>query len=360
MRVCALVPYALDTTPSQRFRLEQWRPHLAAQGIELTLVPFADPELMARLYQGGGAAAKAAGLLGACLRRARGLPAARRADVVVVHRAACLMGPALLERALAAFGPPLVYDFDDALFLLHASRANRRFAWLKAPGKTRALVRLSDHVVAANEELAGWARRLNPKVSVVPSSVDVERFRPTGETRYGRLVIGWTGSSTSQTHLEQFAPVLKAVLSHVPAELHVHSDRRPELRDVPYVWHAWSPQDEPEVLACFDVGIMPLPDEPWAWGKSAMKALLYMAMGLPVVASPVGAAREVVRPEETGLLASSAEEWFSSLERLAADPALRERLGRAGRALVERRYAAGVSAALFAAALRQAAGARAA
>jgi glycosyltransferase involved in cell wall biosynthesis len=320
-------------------------------------MPFADRELMAELYRAGGAAGKARRLIGACLRRARSLSAARRADVVVVHRAACLAGPAVLERVLAAFGPPLVYDFDDAIFLLHATEANRRFAWLKAPGKTKAICRVSRHVVAANQELANWARSLNPNVTVVPSSVDVERFRPAAGARYGRLVIGWTGSSTSQTHLEQFAPVLKAVLAHLPAELHVHSDRRPELRELPHVWHPWSAENEPEVLARFDVGIMPLPDEPWAWGKSAMKALLYMAMGLPVVASPVGAACEVVSHEENGLLARNAEEWFACLERLASDPALRERMGRAGRALVEARYSAAGSAALFGGVLRQAAAA---
>jgi glycosyltransferase involved in cell wall biosynthesis len=356
VRVCALVPYALDTTPSQRFRLEQWAPHLAAQGIVLELLPFADRQLMDRLYAAGGTGSKATGLAAACLRRARAFPAVRRADVVVVHRAACLAGPALFERLLSALGRPLVYDFDDALFLLHASGANRRYAWLKAPGKTEALCRLSRQVVVANEGLAAWARGLNPNVTVVPSSVDVERFRPSGETRYGRLVIGWTGSSTSQTHLEGFAPVLRAVLTHVTAELHVHSDRRPELGDLPHVWHPWSPENEPQVLAQFDVGIMPMPDDPWARGKSAMKALLYMAMGLPVVASPVGTAGEVVVHEENGLLARTAEEWFTCLERLAEDPALRERLGGAGRALVEERYSATGSAALFAGALRAAAG----
>jgi glycosyltransferase involved in cell wall biosynthesis len=354
VRVAALVPYPPDTTPSQRFRLEQWAPLLAAEEIRLELMPFADRPLMERLYARGGTASKAAGMLGACLARLAAVPAVRRADVVVVHRAACLAGPALVERLLAGLGARIVYDFDDAIYVLHTSAANRRFGRLKVPHKTRALCRLAAHVVVANEGLAEWARPLNPELSVVPSSVDLERFRPTSqEARFGPLIIGWTGSSTSLTHLESFAPVLRAILSHLPAELHVHCDREPKLLDVPYVFYRWSAADEPEVLARFDVGIMPMPDDPWARGKSAMKALLCMAMGKPVVASPVGTNLELIAHEANGMLARTPEEWFACLERLASDPGLRERLGQAGRETVEARYSARRSASLFAGVLRR-------
>ena len=88
----------------------------------------------------------------------------------------------------------------------------------------------------------------------------------------------------------------------------------------------------------FDVGVMPLPDEPWALGKCAYKLIQYMACGLPVVASPVGMNREVVRHGVNGFLATTATEWEEALSLLASDAELRHRMGQEGRRLVEQQY----------------------
>ena len=77
---------------------------------------------------------------------------------------------------------------------------------------------------------------------------------------------GWTGSSTSQTYLEQFAPMLRDLLRRRDVELRVHSDREPELPGVPFVWRRWSPATEVDEIAAFDVGIMPMPDDTWSQG----------------------------------------------------------------------------------------------
>src|SRR5262249_33616535 len=138
------------------------------------------------------------------------------------------------------------------------TEANRRFGWLKFPGKTASICRMSRHVVVGNSYLAGYARRFNSSVSVIPTSVDTDLYHPSQKIRSeGRLVIGWTGSSTSQRHLEQFAPMLQALTAWPGVELHVVSDREPVLPHVPHVWRAWSPQNEIRDLARFDIGIMP-------------------------------------------------------------------------------------------------------
>jgi len=349
LRVAGLVPYPLDTAPSQRFRLEQWRPVLEQRGVLLELMPYADERLMEILHHPGQRLRKAASVAAGCLRRGRSLAGLRAYDAVVVHRAACLVGPAVLERFLARTGRPLIFDFDDAIYLLHTTEANRGLGWLKFPGKTAAVCRLSDHVVTANATLAAWARGHNPRVTVIPSSVDTERYRP-GPSRApdARVVIGWTGSSTSMAHLEGFAPVLREVIVR-GVELHVHCDRRPRLGDVPFVYREWRPDTEVEELSAFDIGIMPMPDEPWSRGKSAMKALLYMAMGIPAVCSAVGMNCEVVRHGQNGLLARTPEDWIASLRTLVADADLRQRLGKAGRRTVEDEYSRERSAGRFAA-----------
>jgi glycosyltransferase involved in cell wall biosynthesis len=353
--VCALVPYPPGVAPSQRFRLEQWAPLVAAEGIDVTFLPFADARLMQVIHAHGARAAQVAGQVRGCLRRIAALRSLARYDLVIVHRTVCLAGPAVLERLIARIGPPLLFDFDDAIYLLHTSAANRAFAWLKFPGKTAAICRLARHVTVSTPHLATYARRHNANVSIVPSSVDTDRYRPpAARPARDKLVVGWTGSATSQGHLELFAPVLADLLPQLRVELHVHSDRPPALAGVPFVWRPWRAGTEAEEIAAFDLGIMPLPDDDWARGKGAMKALLCMALGVPMVCSAVGVNVDLIRHGENGFLARTPEDWRVSLAALVGDPLLRERLGRAGRATVEEGYSARRCAALFAEAVRQA------
>jgi glycosyltransferase involved in cell wall biosynthesis len=361
LRVAALVPYALDTTPSQRFRLEQWAPHLAEQGVDVSFLPFADESLTRLLRQSGQFPAKVRGILGAWRRQGRRLKTIDRVDAYVVHRAASLVGPPSIERRLARSGIPLVYDFDDAIYELHTSSVNRGFGWLKFPRKTAQICEMSRAVTVGNAFLADFARRYSRSVHVVPTSVDTARFRPRTEGNDGRmdrpsrtLVVGWAGSSTSQAHLEAHAEVLAEAQRRYRFELRVVSDRRPDLPGVVAAWRPWSREREVDEIADFDIGIMPMPDDAWSRGKCALKALLYMAMGLPTIVSPVGTNREVVEDGTNGLWAGTADEWLDAFGRLV-DRDERQRLGLAARRTVEEQYSARVCAARFGAVLREAA-----
>jgi glycosyltransferase involved in cell wall biosynthesis len=353
IQVGGLVPYPHGLAPSQRFRIEQWRPWLLPDGIAVDLIPFADAKLMRVLHQRGRMGSKVVAGIRGLARRAMSLSTLRKYDAILVHRAAFIAGPAFLERGVFAAGRSVIFDFDDAIFRLHTSTANRRFGWLKAPGRTSLLCRLATHVVAGNEYLAAYARQHNPNVTVIPSSVDTSRFEPCPKKIAGeRLVLGWTGSSTSQTYLEAFAPILRDLIANFDLEIRVHSDRRPELPGIPYVWRPWSPDTEVEELAEFDIGIMPMPDDEWAKGKCAMKALLYMSMGIPTICTAVGTNREVIQHGENGLLALTRDDWMDCVRSLVSDCDLRKRLGDAGRQTVIERYSMTACAAQFAEVVR--------
>lgn len=349
LELIAFVPYPPDTTPSQRFRIEQWSPALEQVGIRVSLAPFADARLMSLLHQPGRTAQKIAGVIRGFTRQLGRVARAGRGDAILIHRTACLAGPAWLERILTLWRRPVLFDFDDAIYLRHTSGANRVFDWLKLPGKTAALCRLSSLVVAGSEYLAAYARRHNPRVVVVPTSIDTDLYTPgKPEDRSGRVTIGWTGSATSLTYLEEFAPVLRKLLRHRDVEIRVQSNRRPELLGVPLVWQPWSPATEIHEIRRYDIGIKPMPDTPWSRGKCPMKELQYMALGVPAVCSAAGASREVVRSGENGFLAASQEQWLEHLTRLIDDPALRRRIGLAGRGTVEEQYSTKVCASRFA------------
>lgn len=352
--VCALVPYPPDTTPSQRFRIEQWLPYLEQDGIAVELKPFISPRLMRKLHQPGSFAAKASLMIEALFRRAVEVSRVRSYDAIIVHRAVCLAGPAILERLIRLLGRPIIFDFDDAIYLLDTSEANRYFGWLKFPGKTATLCRLSAHVVAGSKHLAEYAGRYNSRVTVVPTSIDTVLYQPaTGNSGNTRTVIGWTGSATSQNHLEMFADVLRQLAARRDVEIRVQSNLKPRLPGVPFVWKPWSPETEVQELSHFDIGIKPMPDDPWSRGKCPMKEIQYMAMGIPAVCSAVGASREIIRHGENGFLAETREEWLKSLETLIDDPALAKRLGASGRRTVENEYSMTQCAGQFARVVRE-------
>ena len=109
----------------------------------------------------------------------------------------------------------------------------------------------------------------------------------------------------------------------------------------------WTAEREVEDLQMFDIGVYPLPIDDWVLGKSGLKAIQYMAFGLPCVATEVGTTPQLIRDGENGLLVRSEAEWEDALERLARDPELRQRLGKAARADAVARYSLEAIAGLY-------------
>jgi glycosyltransferase involved in cell wall biosynthesis len=269
------------------------------------------------------------------LRQLQILVLAERVDAVYVQ---WVLAPVWLIRWLAWRGVRIVYDFDDAVFL-------------KAPERAQAVISLAWRVVAGSHFNLEYARARNPASALVPSSVPIERFRRHAmeERPDGPIRIGWVGSPSTLSYLEQLAEPLRRLAERgLPAALLIAGSRdRPDL--IPDVGAMpvdlvsnYSGGDLPELVTRIDIGVMPLGDTPWERGKCAMKALVYMAGGAPVVCSPVGEARYVVEDGVSGFFADSAEEWESVLAALVEDAALRNRVGLAGRAVVKGRYSSDV------------------
>jgi glycosyltransferase involved in cell wall biosynthesis len=356
LRVLAPLPYPTGRVPGQRYRIEQWAPGLGRLGIEVTFAPFLDDLAMARLYRPGHLFTKTWATLAGHLRRRAELGRVSRFNVAWIYREAALLGPPWFERRLAR-ALPLVFDFDDALWLPAASPANAWARRLKPRGKTDELCRLARCVVTGNETLAAFARLRSARVSVVPSTIDAVAYPLRARQPNPRPVVGWTGSVTTLPYLEALVPALRALRGRVDFELCVvGAEPAPgafaglDLRVLP-----WRAATEADDLRAFDVGLMPLPDDAWSRGKCGMKALQYMALAIPPVVSPVGVNATLVEDGVSGLHARDDAGWVEALARLLADPALRARLGAAARRTVEQGYTAEVQVPRVAEILRAAA-----
>lgn len=349
IRVCALMPYPFDTTPSQRFRIEQWQPFLENEGILIEYFAFTDERLSSVLYKEGHLGTKTGLLIKALLRRISHVFAARKYDAVFVHRGISVIGPAFMEKLLRLSGARLIFDFDDSIFLPDTSNANKLFGWLKFTGKTAGICRLSSAVTVGNSYLAGYAQKYNENVYIIPTSIDTEKYRPNDKnnSKNKRVVVGWTGSSTSQYHLEMFEPILAKLLMERDVEIRVISNREPSFEEIDYEWRSWSAETEIEEISQIDIGIMPTPDDDWSRGKCALKALQYMSLGIPAVCSNVGANREVVKHGKNGFLAKTPDEWLDSLKKLIDDKSLRKQLGNAARKTVVENYSMEICAQKF-------------
>lgn len=361
MKVLVLAPYLYDTAPGQRFRIEQWARALEPQGVRCHFAIFESPELKRVLRVRRRFIPKTGELIRCIGRRLRDLDrllAQERWDVIFLHRELLPVGPPVLERRLARAGVPIVYDFDDAIFLPDVSDANRRFAWLKWSDKVGAICRMSAQVIVGNPYLEAYARCYTDRVTVIPTTIDTDQYRPQAAAGAQQAVptIGWSGSLTTIKHLRSIESALRRLHRLRPFRLKVIGDAAFSIDGMPVESVAWSAATELSELSALDIGIMPLPDEPWAWGKCGLKALQYMALGIPTVASPVGVNRQIIRDGVSGCLASSEADWIEQLSTLLADAQLRWRLGQEGRRVVEARYAASVQAPRLMEILEQASG----
>jgi glycosyltransferase involved in cell wall biosynthesis len=312
-------------TPSSRFRAEQLVPGLEGRGIGCTVLP-PYPSLQGELDRAWPRGAwralwKPLGVLS----RARQLPRADEHDVVVIQRPLMPYASTVFERRVTR-RRPAIFDFDDAIF---------HHAWGFGGVKVRRIVDLCQHVVVGNQYLADFVAR-PAKTTIIPTVLDTDRWLPRPPPE-GPFTIGWTGLSSNLRELRPLVPVLAEVLRATRGRLLVVVDQAPPawLRGLPVEYAAWHPSTEVTALDAVDVGIMPLRDTPFNRGKCAFKLLQYMAREIPVVGSPVGANRDIVRHGVDGFLASGGDDWRRALLDLASDPNLRRRFGEAGRARVE-------------------------
>lgn len=345
MRLLAIVPSVYDTSPGQRFRLEQWEPHLKELGVEITYAAFEDPELSATLHKPGNVGRKMRLIAKAFGRRAGIIRSLRGYDAIYLFREAALLGPPIFERMVHRSGVPTIFDFDDAVFVPYVSPSNGYLSYLKFPAKTKTICRLATHVIAGNTYLADYARQTNQNVSIVPTTIDTDKYEMVARSNDNRVpVIGWSGSFSTVQHLDSLKGALKRLALKETFRLVVIGTPVYRIDGVDVEALPWRAATEVADLRQIDIGIMPLPDESWSRGKCGLKALQYMALGIPTGCSPVGVNSEIIQDGINGFLATTEDEWVEKLKQLLHDKELRQRLGAAGRATVEAKYSAAVQA----------------
>jgi glycosyltransferase involved in cell wall biosynthesis len=350
MKVLALASYPVQAAAT-RYRLTQFVEPLTDRGIEMTIRPFLDERLFKSLYTKSAVLLTTIGLVKATFRRLLDVVAASRADVVLVQREAMLFGPPIVEWLVSKMlRRPMVLDLDDATYIAYSSPTYGSLGKvLKWFSKTDDLIRWARIVTCGNTAIGEYVTSKRAEARIVPTVVNTDVFRPSERSKDAdKVVLGWVGTHSTFPYLESIFPVLQELATNHRFSLKIVGSGR-QVVTVPGVEIEnleWKMDRELEDFQSLSVGLYPIAPTPgtdeWAAGKSGFKSIQYMAVGIPYVASPVGAVKEIGEDGKTHFCASTPEEWRTALLSLIEDAELRQRMGQAGRAHVVEHFGLGV------------------
>jgi Glycosyltransferase len=356
IRVFALASYPLEAA-SSRYRIVQFIGPLAERGIDVTFSPFLDAALFSALYTPGKLLRRVPRILLRTLRRLGAVVSAVRADVVFVQREAMLFGPPVIEWLVARLlRRPMVLDLDDATWVPYASPMYGRLAmFLKWPAKTDRLIRWARVVTCGSPNVSEYVRARGAVAAVVPTVVDTRCFRPADTRPRDVPVVGWIGTHGTYPFLERLFPVFERLARDVPFRLTIVGFGRGGVRvqGVEVDSRPWNMEQEVVDFQSLDIGVYPISEGEWSIGKSGLKAVQYMATGVPFVMSPIGVCATMGIAGRTHFNALTDDDWYAALLRLLTDPALRREMGTNGRAFAEAHYEIEVQANVLAALIRK-------
>jgi len=318
---------------STRYRLGQYVPGLASQGIDLQICHLLGDDYLRQRFVGGSL--PIAAMLHAGLARFADLWRLRAYDMAMLHCELFPLMPGWMERTLIR--KPYVYDFDDAFYLKY--RSGRMGAARPFLGrKFETVMTGAAAVTGGNHVLAKYAKQYNANTHYLPTVVDTGRYLPQPFRRNNMVfTVGWIGSPSTAPYLSELVAPLSVIGLEGPVQFVVIGGKAPDVPNVTVVEVDWNENTELDLINSFDVGVMPLPDNDWARGKCAFKLIQYMACAVPVIASPVGANKDVVSGNR-GLLAATPHEWVNALRFLRDQPSKRTEMGQAGRERAVQHY----------------------
>lgn len=258
---------------------------------------------------------------------------AATADVVINQKNIFPLG---FAKKLRNNSRRIIFDLDDAIY----TRPGKPYSWLtqrRVDARLRYQLTTADAVTTSSQYLAEHVSPHAKRVFVIPMAIDLEHWTARNVNNREEIVIGWAGAPHNLTYLEQLEPVLRRILAEFPAtRIAVFCGKRPNWH-LPTDYVPFEKGKEAAFVQGLDIGLLPMREDPFTRGKSPIKALQYMASGVPVVGNVFGATREILT-DANSLPVLTEQDWLPAISRLIDDAPLRTDLGNKGRALVEQKH----------------------
>lgn len=253
----------------------------------------------------------------------------------LVFNQKCLFRYTLAKKLIAA-SRRTVFDFDDAIYT-RPGKPHSLLTGLRVKLRLHLWLKRSDIVTTSNHFLAHYARQYSDHVEVIPMALDFDTWKPSEKSVNEKVTIGWAGAPVNIPLIESLDSVLSFLLKKYPfLKLAIFSGKKPRL-NCPFEYYPFQPGHEPAFVQSLDIGLLPLNVEEYSKGKSPIKALQYLACGVPVVGNVIGATGEILN-EKNSIAVSNKDEWILGLEKLITNRDLAKSMGRAGYEHVQKNY----------------------
>tara|TARA_X000001036_G_scaffold374339_2_gene362684 strand:+ start:1634 stop:2707 length:1074 start_codon:yes stop_codon:yes gene_type:complete len=322
-KILILSPYPEGVAAGQRLKYEQYYESWEKEGFSLTKSSFFNDKTWDILWKKGFLLRKILGTFIGYFRRIKDLAKIRKCDIVYIFMWATPIGFPLYEWMILKSGKKIIYDFDDAVF-----SSSSFLSLLKGGYKSRFLIQYSHQVILSSPFLIDHCERNNnlSKVQYIPCSLDTKRFQLKDPEWPEKIVLGWTGTFSSKHYLDSIRDVFYEVSKYIDVKIILITNFNYSLEGLDCEVIRWRESSEIKDLHRIDIGLYPLLKSEWALGKGGLKALQYMATGIPAIATDFGTVKNFITHQKNGFLVDTTEEWVDAIKTIAENPKLRNNI----------------------------------
>jgi len=255
-----------------------------------------------------------------------------KCDLCIIEKELIPYFPPLLEKFLKIKNIPFILDYDDAIFINYKKNKTINFL-LK--NKISSIIRMSEGVMAGSPYLFDYCKKYNDNSIFIPTSINFKKYDNITIPSSDKLSIGWIGTPSTSNYIIQILPSLLKIINKYKCDVHLigfdKNIKNKFLNNKNIKIIKWEYETELIELSKIDIGLMPLLNTDWCKGKCALKIIQYLALGIPVVVSPIGANKNIVNNGKNGFFAIDEKDWFNKISTLIEDKQQRILLGKNGK-----------------------------
>ena len=339
-RIVVVCPHPEGVAPGQRLKYEQYFQHFRENGFEIIVKPFMSNRFWDIVYKKGNFIEKILWTLYGYIRRIALTPFLPFYDGVYLFLNVTPFGFPILERLYIMLNPYVIYDIDDLVFLGNTSNVNKIISLLKRPEKYTYLLQQAKHVIVCTPYLQKFALERNSHVTDISSTINTGAYIPVNTYSNDQtLVVGWSGSHSTLKYFYLLKDVLLELRKQYNFKILIFGVQECNIDGLDIEVVPFHKTLEVSTLQRLDIGLYPLPlNEEWVYGKSGLKALQYMALGVPTIATSIGANFRIIENNVSGVLVTNMDEWYTAIELLLNKPQLRKKIGLNGNKTVLAEY----------------------
>lgn len=341
IKILFVCPYPFDVQAGQRLKFEQSYEVFKKNGYSIYTSSFFSFKTWEILHKKGFFLQKVFGTLGGYIRRIVQIFRLKNFDIIYIHMWATPLGGHFFEYLFRFFSKKIIYDIEDNILLIKKNEVNPITSFLKSPKKIKYLINSSDHIITSAPKLNKICKTISKKNNSthISPTINTQRYSPIKiHKKVDEIIIGWTGTVSSKQYLKLVEPVLKKLNKIARFKLLVIGNFEYNMQGINTETIYWTKETEIMDLLKIDIGIYPLFDDEWVSGKSGLKALQYMALGIPAIASNVGNNDNIIDSGKNGFLVKTQDDWYKAFNMLIDNSDLRNQIGKEANKLINEDY----------------------